>query len=83
MFGFLLITEQRRCENDYSDGILWNITLAGKMKSSPCSSYQTGNVWHVTRYFIFRHHSTLWMNDHFWTFCKSLKVDCCLKKLRK
>ncbi|XP_078333514.1 uncharacterized protein LOC111100876 isoform X4 [Crassostrea virginica] len=34
--------EQKRCENDFSDGILWNTTLAGKMKSSQCPSYQKG-----------------------------------------
>ena len=68
LLGFLLITEQRRCENDYTDGILWNITHAGKMSSIPCPSYQTGSVCLVTRYIIFLHHSTLWINNCFGRF---------------
>ncbi|XP_052697868.1 adhesion G protein-coupled receptor B1-like isoform X2 [Crassostrea angulata] len=39
--------EQNRCESEWSDGILWNITLANTTKEEPCPSKQKGMA---TRY---------------------------------
>uniref|UniRef100_K1Q2C9 Uncharacterized protein n=1 Tax=Magallana gigas TaxID=29159 RepID=K1Q2C9_MAGGI len=34
--------EQKRCESEWSDGILWNTTLAKTTKEEPCPSKQKG-----------------------------------------
>uniref|UniRef100_A0A8W8I3F3 G-protein coupled receptor 133 n=1 Tax=Magallana gigas TaxID=29159 RepID=A0A8W8I3F3_MAGGI len=39
--------EQKRCESEWSDGILWNTTLAKTTKEEPCPSKQKGMA---TRY---------------------------------
>eukprot|EP00105_Crassostrea_gigas_P040575 XP_019924723.1 PREDICTED: adhesion G protein-coupled receptor L2 isoform X2 [Crassostrea gigas] len=39
--------EQKRCESEWSEGVLWNATLAGTTKQEPCPSKQKGTA---TRY---------------------------------
>lgn len=38
------ILEQKRCESEWSGGILWNTTLAGTTKQEPCPSKQKGST---------------------------------------
>ena len=40
---FLPYTEQKRCKSEYSEGILWNTTLASTTKEEQCPSLQKGD----------------------------------------
>lgn len=38
----LIFVEQKRCESEWSEGVLWNATLAGTIKQEPCPAKQKG-----------------------------------------
>lgn len=41
---FTNFVEQKRCESQISDGILWNATLAGDTKYDHCPANQKGDA---------------------------------------
>nr|XP_034314353.1 adhesion G protein-coupled receptor E1 isoform X4 [Crassostrea gigas] len=47
VFVTVIQPEQKRCESEWSEGVLWNATLAGTTKQEPCPSKQKGTA---TRY---------------------------------
>nr|XP_022310794.1 uncharacterized protein LOC111116095 [Crassostrea virginica] len=42
VYATVIAQEQKRCKNEYSEGILWNTTLASTTKEEPCPSHQKG-----------------------------------------
>lgn len=51
----MISVEQKRCESEFSEGILWNTTLAETTKQEPCPAKQKGrNVdYFYIIYYIF------------------------------
>lgn len=41
---FTNFVEQKRCESQISDGVLWNTTLAGNTKYEHCPANQKGDA---------------------------------------
>ncbi|XP_078327350.1 adhesion G protein-coupled receptor B1-like isoform X2 [Crassostrea virginica] len=42
VYATVIAQDQKRCKSEYSEGILWNTTLASTTKEEPCPSYQKG-----------------------------------------